>query len=244
MKFNVEYIQRTLSGIYKISSLIDNRTYIGSTSNFIQRFYLHKNHLKRNIHSSIHLQRFYNKYGKDSLEFKIVEICDSYNLLEREQYYINNTKKLFNTLLVAGRGIGYKHTEEEKIKMKEKRKGKKPALGMKHSEESKKRISESNLGRVSVNKGKTFSQEIRDKMSKSRKLRKPDSKETILKRTISILKPDYKIKLKEVIDYFENNKFIPYKTIPFISKNFKISKYTVRRIYKDISKYKTFVHGL
>jgi hypothetical protein len=53
-------------------------------------------------------------------------------------------------------------TEEHINKLKEKRKGKKPALGMKHSEESKKKMSESR-------KGQKRSEETKLKMSMSSK---------------------------------------------------------------------------
>jgi len=80
------------SGIYKITCIINNKFYIGSTKNIADRWYRHLYDLKNNNHINIHLQRSFNKYGKSSFNFEIVENCDEDILLLREQYYLDMLK--------------------------------------------------------------------------------------------------------------------------------------------------------
>lgn len=54
--------------IYKILDLLSFKMYIGSAVNFKDRKRCHLKDLRRNAHSSTHLQRVYNKYGEDNLK--------------------------------------------------------------------------------------------------------------------------------------------------------------------------------
>ncbi len=80
-------------GVYKISFINNNgKVYIGSTSNkkgFYKRWYKHILELSRNISKSPRLQNAVNKYGIDNIRFEIIEECDKYNCIEKEQYYID-----------------------------------------------------------------------------------------------------------------------------------------------------------
>jgi|694.fasta_scaffold00217_44 hypothetical protein len=93
-------------GIYKITNSINNKIYIGSSVDIKARKYLHLSMLKNNKHHSPILQRVYNKYGKNSLKFEIIELCKEINLLEREQYYIDTLKPEYNCCQIAGRTNG------------------------------------------------------------------------------------------------------------------------------------------
>lgn len=81
----------SLTGIYIINNKIDNRVYVGSTSvYFLMRWYEHLRDLKENKHHCIHLQNFVNKYGLNTIEFKILEIYkDKETLKDREKYWID-----------------------------------------------------------------------------------------------------------------------------------------------------------
>lgn len=104
--------------IYQISNNIDNRVYIGSTVNYNKRWKEHKRNLLRNNHQNIHLQRFVNKYGIDSLVFDIIETTDNDNILMREQYYLDTIKNKFNIAENASAPmLGKKHTAEAKEKI-------------------------------------------------------------------------------------------------------------------------------
>src|ERR1035437_2049507 len=81
-----------ISGIYKITSLDNNKFYIGSSKEIKIRWNRHLNDLKNKKHGNIHLQRAFNKYGIDSFKFEIIEYCEEHNLLIREQYYLDTLK--------------------------------------------------------------------------------------------------------------------------------------------------------
>lgn len=79
------------SGIYKIINLKNEKIYVGSAKNFEKRWKRHFRDLKNNKHSSIKLQRAYNKYGEENFKCEIIEELpyERNLILEREQYWIN-----------------------------------------------------------------------------------------------------------------------------------------------------------
>ena len=107
------------SGIYKITSIIDGKTYIGSTESFNVRKSHHFSDLKLNKHYNKHLQRHYNKYGKESLVFEIIEKCIIDELISREQYYIDSLKPVFNGRKVAEANRGHVFSKEVRQNMSE-----------------------------------------------------------------------------------------------------------------------------
>ena len=117
------------SGIYKIQSIIEpEKFYIGSSVNIQSRKRQHFSMLKLNKHDAIYLQNYYNKYGKESLSFHIIEECNQDQLIIREQYYIDNLNPIFNSRKNAESNFGHKFSERVKQNMsnaqKEWRKGK------------------------------------------------------------------------------------------------------------------------
>jgi len=76
-------------GIYKITNIINNKCYYGSSKNVEKRWRDHKNQLNRNSHINSKLQRAWNKYGENSFIFEIVEECEKTKLFEIEQKYLN-----------------------------------------------------------------------------------------------------------------------------------------------------------
>lgn len=151
----------TKIGIYKIQSKIKpDRIYIGSATKIKDRWRGHRFDLKNNKHHSLKLQRHYNKYGIDDLEFSIISSCDKDQLLSMEQFFIDSMDPYFNCCPVAGNCLGRKVSEETKKKMSKIFTGKK--------------------GHVSWNKGKHLNEETKKKISLKMKGRKL-SEETKLK---------------------------------------------------------------
>lgn len=144
-------------GVYKITNIVNNKIYIGSSVNLKKRIYEHKRTLKLNKHHSCALQRAVNKYGIDNFIFEIIENCNIDEIIIREQFYIDSLKPEYNILKHAYSNFGHKHTEETKRKLSELNKGKTHIV----TEETKIKISESH-------KGKTFSKETLQKMSQKR----------------------------------------------------------------------------
>lgn len=109
-------------GIYKISSTIDERFYIGSSINLEGRRYDHFYDLKKGEHENEVLQRFYSKHGENSLKFEVLEECERDILIDRENFYISSADQelLFNMRLV----VDYRcvHTEERKKVMSDNKK--------------------------------------------------------------------------------------------------------------------------
>lgn len=96
MGFRIKmFIFVNMIGIYSITCLANNKIYIGSSINIINRFKAHKTALNKNKHNNIYLQRSFNKYGLENFKFEILEECNKENILEKENYYMN----LYNTLL-------------------------------------------------------------------------------------------------------------------------------------------------
>jgi group I intron endonuclease len=81
-------------GVYRILNKVNEKYYIGSTSNFSERKCCHFSYLRKNKHHNPHLQLSYNKYGKDAFEFIVVEQYENPSkevLEEAEQWYLDNT---------------------------------------------------------------------------------------------------------------------------------------------------------
>lgn len=75
------------TGIYKITNLISNKIYIGSTTtSFKRRFKEHLSALKRGNHPNTHMQRAFNLDGENSFIFEVIETVDKENCILREQY--------------------------------------------------------------------------------------------------------------------------------------------------------------
>lgn len=114
-------------GIYIIVSAC-GKVYIGSAVNLKTRYMTHRRALIKNKHDNSRLQNYFKKYGANSLTFKVVEFCEREQLIEREQYHIDQLQPFFNIAKMAGATYGLK-----------------PWLNKKHSEETKQKIKLTNL---------------------------------------------------------------------------------------------------
>lgn len=105
------------SGIYKITNIITNDFYIGSSCQIKKRKYVHFYQLVKNIHNNTYLQNTFNKYGVDNFKFEVIEECSKDILLIKEQYYINALNPVYNNLKVAGNSLGYTHSIDSIVKL-------------------------------------------------------------------------------------------------------------------------------
>ena len=157
-------------GIYTITCIQTNKSYIGSSYRLQRRWYEHKHELNNNAHKNIHLQRAWNKYGKASFVFKVQEyIEDKANLLSIEQEYLDKwwvSGKLYNTSKKAGIGpdcTGIKRSLETKKRMSEAHKG------ITNSPETRAKLSKLQSGKNNSSYGKSPSKETKEKISNSMK---------------------------------------------------------------------------
>lgn len=76
------------SGIYAIRHRVSLKMYIGSTNNMSWRWYRHERDLETGKHHSRHLQRAWNKHGKEAFEFIVLEESET-DLVPLEQTYLD-----------------------------------------------------------------------------------------------------------------------------------------------------------
>ena len=151
-------------GIYQLT--INNKNYIGSAKNIGIRLSKHLLDLERGNHHSIYLQRAWNKY--QTINVEIIEFCN--NLIEKEQYYLDELKPEYNLCSIAKNCLGINRTDEHKNKISQHHKDNKEYWEeiyknrkLKHTQETKNKISEKSKGRI-------FSKETRFKLSKAKSL--------------------------------------------------------------------------
>jgi|694.fasta_scaffold103998_3 group I intron endonuclease len=101
-------------GVYVITNTVDGRVYVGSTAkSFRRRWSRHVSLLKKGKHENGFLQRAWDKYGEQSFKFEILELCDSCDVLAKEQDAINvfdacNRAKGYNLKAKVTTNLGFK----------------------------------------------------------------------------------------------------------------------------------------
>lgn len=104
------------AGIYLFTHKSTGNKYVGSSLNlsqtFVKYFYiLWKVKLKEIIEKSTVL---YLNTEINQFTLEIMEHCSSNTLIEREQFYLDNLKPLYNILTIAGNRRGFIHSEYTK----------------------------------------------------------------------------------------------------------------------------------
>ena len=152
------------SGIYQIRNTLNGHLYVGSAKDIYQRWCTHRGDLRRNVHHSSYLQNAWNKYGKDSFVFEVLELCPKEQLLWVEQDFLDDLCPEYNINPVAGNRLGVMFTDEIRKKISL------ALTGIKRSEETKRKISLSKKGvSPAYNKGKPMSEETRYRLSLAKK---------------------------------------------------------------------------
>lgn len=116
--------------IYCITNIVNDKQYVGQAVIKAKRWKDHKSALSVGKHNNRYLQAAYNKYGKESFVYTVLEILPTLlNLDDREQHWINKLNTVapngYNLNPTAGSARGFKHSIETKMKWSEQRKGKK-----------------------------------------------------------------------------------------------------------------------
>ena len=103
-----------------IKNSINGKRYVGSAECFRVRWKLHRSQLNGGRHHSQKLQRAWEKYGRASFEFTILEEVDVANLIEREQYWLDKLRAVkvgYNVAPNAGSSLGLKRSYATRRKM-------------------------------------------------------------------------------------------------------------------------------
>jgi len=150
--------------IYCIENKINKSRYVGSAVSFSSRKALHLKRLNNNTHHSQILQKSWNKNGAENFIFFILEVVNSKEvLIEREQWWIDNSDSKYNVCKKAGSSLGVKRSEETKQKIRI------ANLGIKHPKWRNEIKSKAQGGDKHWTKKKCFSEESKSKMSESKK---------------------------------------------------------------------------
>jgi group I intron endonuclease len=83
--------EEVMCGIYKITNSINNKVYIGQSTNISRRWNAHHNEPFNKL-SPAHDCCFYRairKYGIENFTFEVLEECSPQELDEKERYYIS-----------------------------------------------------------------------------------------------------------------------------------------------------------
>lgn len=87
--------------IYKIKNIVDNKIYIGQTTDLKERWVEHRRKLRKNKHRCSHLQNAWNSYGEDKFKIETIETInpelktiDEIKILleKREEYWMIQLK--------------------------------------------------------------------------------------------------------------------------------------------------------
>lgn len=178
--------------IYKIVNLVNDKFYVGSTTNKKVRFRQHRKLLRGNRHHCKHLQAAWNKYGESKFDFVVIEevpIARSLQEVE-ETYLVQHVGKpyCYNTGHSADApwrnapahktpNFGRTMADPQKSKISASLKEfyaedyfNHPRVGKTHSEETKARISAKKKANPSTYwAGKERSEETRQKISDAQK---------------------------------------------------------------------------
>ena len=167
-----------MTGIYKITNLVNSKVYIGASRRIETRFMEH-----RNGHTAI--ADDLKTFGLENFKFEVLLECPEDMLCQWERDMIalydaddpekgyNNPKDRPYSLKASESHRGTHrapHSEEAKRKISEKMKGRKAwNKGIPLSDEVRRKISESLKGKPSGMKGILHSEETKRKISESRK---------------------------------------------------------------------------
>ena len=137
----------TLPGIYCIVNLINGNNYIGSAYNIRGRYNEHFRNLRNGLHCNKHLLSAFGIYGESNFEMNVLLICENFELLRYEQFFLDSCKPEYNMCPTAGNMAGFIFSDESREKLSVSHKGKWPEercvnMSFPKSEEHRKKISE------------------------------------------------------------------------------------------------------
>jgi group I intron endonuclease len=99
------------SGIYMWTNKLTGDIYIGSSGNISNRLkkYFTISYLKSK--NGFIISRALLKYGYSNFSLTVLEYCNKYDLLKREQFYLDKLNPQYNILKIAGSSKNFKHSE-------------------------------------------------------------------------------------------------------------------------------------
>lgn len=158
------------SGIYRWTNLINNKSYIGSAYKLNRRlsdYYSIDQYKRIRIKGRSMINDAILKYGISNFSLDILEYCE-FNIIEREQYYLDILKPEYNICKIANSALGRRLSEEAKNSISIKNKGINNGMfGKTHTKEIKLFLSEFYKGSNNPMYGKTHTEETKLKIKNS-----------------------------------------------------------------------------
>lgn len=157
-------MKKIISGIYKITNLINEKVYIGQSVNIYQRWH---DHCYKEYNR--HLSSAFAAYGIDNFTFEILEETLIEDLTKREEYYIQvydarNPVKGYNCKEAGTHG---RHSLETRRRISESHKGKKMSDEARHSMSEARKGNTNHKGKPHTDKTK---QKIRDSLKNNKQI--------------------------------------------------------------------------
>jgi group I intron endonuclease len=119
MKIDISF--KRVTGIYKITNTINNKSYVGSSVDVYQRGCTYKHLIKRKKLHNKHLQSSIEKYGYDNFKFELLYKCEKdisiLDLHELEQDYINKINPEYNKRTIVDTNQLLSHSQQTKDKI-------------------------------------------------------------------------------------------------------------------------------
>jgi len=156
--------EKDKSGVYYLINNINGHTYVGSSINLASRMrnYLNNAFLKSKQNVNIPIVNALLKYDQSNFSLLILEYVETESLTIRETYYITLLMPYYNVLKQGYSSLGYKHTEETKMLLKE------LAKNRTHSDSTKSLIARSLTGENNPFYNKSHSVESKVRISEAR----------------------------------------------------------------------------
>ena len=104
-----------ISGIYKITNRINNKFYIGSSVNILNRYYRHISMLRKGCHNNLKLQNSYNKNKEYNFTFEVISTCPKEYCIKLEQWFIDNLKPEYNIAPTAASTLGCRYKRKSNL---------------------------------------------------------------------------------------------------------------------------------
>lgn len=166
-----------ITGIYLVTNTINNKRYVGSSSDICGRWQDHRLLADKGQHANRHFQAAWDKYGENAFRFEVLEVvADELDLLTVEQYYLDWLEPEYNIAKFAGSPMrGRRHSEKTLKRMSLAQLGESnPRYGCVPTAETRAKISVAHKGKVpmaaitkaaEMNRGRSLSDEHRAKIS-------------------------------------------------------------------------------
>ena len=134
-----------VSGIYKIINKVNDKYYVGSSTDIKTRWNNHIKELRQKSHDNKHMERAWHKYGSDNFQFVIIERVPPEQLILAEQKYLDICKAYPKTSYnmaydAIAPNRGRQVSPETRLKLSISH------MGIKHTSESRLKISNSRVG--------------------------------------------------------------------------------------------------